>query len=126
MLFLAPFADSRIIPGKGGILPGLHSFPGGVVILTVRCYKVWNFRMYAVTVGTVKTPEIKGQLAPGFILDVSAFAVFHFYLQIAHRAANGMFTIPDFYILDLQEVDTDFLNYRIQTNFFACLFFTMM
>ena len=92
--FLAPFSDSRIIPGKGGILPRLHPFPGRIVVLAVRCYKVWNFGMYAVAVWTVKTPQIKWQLAPGFILDVSAFAVLYYQLQIAHRAAYRVVTIP--------------------------------
>ena len=94
VLFLAPFSDGRIIPGKGGILPRLHPFPGRIVVLTVGNYKVWYFRMYAVAVWTVKPPKIKWQLMPGFIFDVSAFAVLYFHLQIAYRAANGKVTIP--------------------------------
>jgi len=94
--FFAPFADSRIIPGKGGIRPGLYPLSGGVVILAVGRYKVWNFGMYAVTVWTVKTPEIKWQLAPGFILDVSAFAILNRHISPAIRADNGMVTISDF------------------------------
>ena len=94
MSFLAPFSDSRIIPGKGGILPGLHPFPGRIIVLAVGRYKVWNFGMYAVTIGAVKTPEIKRQLAPGFVFDVSAFAVFDNHSQIAHGAAYRVVTIP--------------------------------
>lgn len=94
VLFLAPFSDGRIIPGKYRIFPGFYPFPGRVVVLAVGCYKVWNFCMYAVAVWTVKPPKIKWQLTPGFIFDVSAFAVFYFYLQIAHWAVYGMVTIP--------------------------------
>ena len=96
MSFLAPFSDSRIIPGKGGILPGLHPFPGRIIVLAVGRYKVWNFGMYAVTIGAVKTPKIKRQLAPGFILDVSAFAILNRHISPAIRADNGMVTISDF------------------------------
>ena len=126
MSFLAPFSDSRIIPGKGGIFPGLHPFPGGVVILAVGRYHIWNFGMYAVTVWTVKTPEIKRQLAPGFILDVSAFAILNRHISPAIRAGNGVVTIAYFYILDFQKVNAGVLNYPIQTNFFTCLFFIII
>lgn len=95
-VIFSPFADSRIIPGKGGILPGLHPLSGGVVILAVGCYKAWNFGMYAVTVWAVKTPKIKRQLAPGFILDVSAFAILNCHISPAIRADDGMVTISDF------------------------------
>ena len=94
MSFFAPFPDGGIVPGKGGILPGFYPLPGRIVVLAIRCYEVWNLRMYAVTAWTVKTPEIKRQLAPGFIFDVTAFAVFYYNLQITRRAANGMVTIP--------------------------------
>ena len=94
MSFFTPFTDSGIVPGKGGILPRLHPLPSCIIVLAVGVYKVWNFRMYAVTVSTVETPEIKQQLAPGFIFDITAFAVFYFDLQITRRAANGMVTIP--------------------------------
>ena len=126
MSFLAPFSDSRIIPGKGGILPGLHPFPGRIVVLAVRCHKVWNLGMYSVTVGAVKTPEIKRQLAPGFILDVSAFAIFNRHIAPAIWADNGMVTISDFQILDFPKVNAGALNYPVQADFFTCLFFIMM
>ena len=108
--FFAPFTDSGIVPGTGGILHRLHPFPGRIVVLTVGSYKVWYFRMYAVAVWTVKPPKIKWQLTPGFIFDVSAFAVFNFYLQITHRAANGMVTIPYFQVEDFQRVNAYVLN----------------
>lgn len=96
MSFLAPFSDSRIIPGKGGILPGLHPLPGRIVVLAVGRYKVWNFGMYAVTVWTVKTPKIKREFAPGFILDVSAFAILDRHIFPAIRADNRVVNISDF------------------------------
>ena len=98
MSFFAPFTDSGIVPGKSGVLPGLYPLPGHIVVLAIRCYEVWNFSMYAVTGWTINTPEIKRQFTPGFIFDVSAFAVFYFDLQITHRAANGMVTIPYFQV----------------------------
>lgn len=52
--------------------------------------------MYAVAVWTVKTPEIKWQLAPGFILDVSAFAILDRHGFPAIRADNEVVTISDF------------------------------
>lgn len=52
--------------------------------------------MYSVTVGAVKTPEIKRQLAPGFILDVSAFAILNRHTSPAIWADNGVVTISDF------------------------------
>lgn len=110
VLFLAPFSDGRIIPGKYRIFPGFYPFPGRVVVLAVGCYKVWNFCMYAVTVGTVKTPEIKRQLAPRFIFNVSAFAVFYFDLQITHRAAYWMVTIPYLQVKDFQRVNAYILD----------------
>ena len=94
MLFFAPVSDGSIIPGKNGILPSLYPLLGSIVILAIGRYKVWYFRMYVLAVCAVKPPKIKRQLAPRFILDVSAFAVFYFYLQIAHRAAYWMVTIP--------------------------------
>lgn len=124
--FFAPFPDCRIIPGKGSILPRFHPLPGCIVILAVRRYKVWYFGMYEIAVWTVKTPEIKRQLAPGFIFDVSAFAVFYFDLQITHRAENGMVTIPYLQIEDFQRVDAYVLDSVAQADFFTCLFFTMM
>ena len=96
MSFLAPFSDSRIIPGKGGILPGLYPFPSRIIVLAVGRYHIWNFGMYAVTVWTVKTLEIKRQLAPGFILDVSAFAIFNRHISPAILAEDGVVTISDF------------------------------
>ena len=96
MSFFAPFSDGRIIPGKGGILPGLHPFPGRIVVLTVGRYEVWNFGMDAFTVGAVKTPEIKRQPAPGFILNVSAFTIFNRHISPAIWAYNGVVTISDF------------------------------
>ena len=126
MSFFAPFPDGGIVPGKGSKLPRLHPFPSRIVVLAIRCYKVWNFSMYAVTVWTVKTPEIKRQLAPGFIFDVTAFAVFYFDLQITRRAANGMVTIPYLQVEDFQRVNTYVLDCFAQADFFTCLFFTMM
>lgn len=126
MSFFTPFTDSGIVPGKGSILPGLHPLPGRIIVLAVRVYKVWNFCMYAVTVSTVETPEIKRQLAPGFIFDVTAFAVFYFDLQITRRAANGMVTIPYLQVEDFQRVNTYVLDCSAQADFFTCLFFTMM
>ena len=94
MLFFAPVSDGGIISGKKDMRPRLYPLPGHIVILAIGLYKVWYFRMYAVAVWTLKPPKIKWQLTPGFIFDVSAFAVFYFYSQIAHRAVYGMVTIP--------------------------------